>query len=116
MGWCFYNLMAPSLLIYHKLLRNHGLTYLVNLCAIASSVIVAIIVIVIWVILPQEYNYSTILDKSLQFYAAQRSGILPPDNPISWRGNSALTDRAPSGASLVGGYYTDGGEPLHLQS
>ena len=108
-GWCIYNLMAPTLLVYHKLLRNRGLTYLVNLCAMASSLIVAIIVVIIWVILPQEYAYGTILGKSLEFYAAQRSGVLPPDNPIPWRGDSAVTDVGPTGSSLVGGYYNDGG-------
>ncbi len=49
------------------------------------------------------------LASSLQFYAAQRSGALPADNPVPWRGDSALGDRAPNGASLVGGYYDDGG-------
>lgn len=46
---------------------------------------------------------------SLRFYAAQRSGVLPADNPVPWRGNSALGDFAPNGASLVGGYFDDGG-------
>ena len=109
-GWCIYNLQAPFLLIYHKLFKNRGLVYMVNLCALMSSLIVAGIVVLIWVILPQEYNYNTILGKSLDFYAAQRSGILPANNTISWRGDSALTDVGPAGQSLVGGYYDNSGE------
>lgn len=108
-GWCIYNLMAPVLLVWHKLFQNRFLTPLVNLCAGLSTIIVIVIIVIIWVILPQEYNYGEILGKSLDFYAAQRSGVLPADNPISWRGNSALTDISPTGSSLVGGYYDNGG-------
>ena len=56
-----------------------------------------------------RYDYGAILGGSLQFYAAQRSGVLPSDNPVPWRGDSALGDVAPTGASLTGGYYDDGG-------
>jgi len=46
-----------------------------------------------------KYNYAEVLAKSLLFYEAQRSGELPPDNRIDWRGDSALGDDVP------GGYY-----------
>jgi hypothetical protein len=49
-----------------------------------------------------------VLGLSLQFYLAQRSGKLPAGNPIKWRGDSGLTDRAPDGRSVVGGYYDAG--------
>ena len=47
----------------------------------------------------QNYDYKEVLEKSLLFYEAQRSGPLPDNNRISWRGDSALDD------SPVGGYY-----------
>lgn len=53
-----------------------------------------------------------VLDASYRFYEAQRSGVLPAGNRIPWRGDSALHDSAPNGASLVGGWYDAGGKEL----
>ena len=50
-----------------------------------------------------------VLDSSYRFYEAQRSGKLPPDNRVPWRGDSALADVAPNGKSLAGGWYDAGG-------
>ena len=62
-------------------------------------------------------RHAQMVAMSLRFYAAQRSGVLPADNPVPWRGNSALGDFAPNGASLVGGYFDDGGECVkHLET
>ena len=47
----------------------------------------------------QSYDYKEVLERSLLFYEAQRSGPLPADNRIDWRGDSALED------VRVGGYY-----------
>ena len=54
------------------------------------------------------FNYGEALQKSLFFYAAQRSGRLPADNPVAWRGDSALEDGADVGVDLTGGYYDAG--------
>ena len=51
------------------------------------------------------YDYYDVLDKSIQFYEAQRSGALPPTNRISYRGDSALGDQADDGSDLTGGWY-----------
>lgn len=37
-------------------------------------------------------NYKDALTKSLIFLEAQRSGKLPPNNRVPWRGDSALDD------------------------
>lgn len=37
-------------------------------------------------------NYKEALTKSLIFLEAQRSGKLPPNNRVPWRGDSALDD------------------------
>jgi endoglucanase len=42
------------------------------------------------------------------FYEAQRSGKLPPNNRVSWRGDSALNDGADNGVDLSGGWYDAG--------
>ncbi|KAL0359164.1 UNVERIFIED_CONTAM: Endoglucanase 15 [Sesamum angustifolium] len=53
-------------------------------------------------------DYGAALTKSLLFYEAQRSGKLPADQRIRWRGDSALSDGISAGIDLVGGYYDAG--------
>jgi len=53
-------------------------------------------------------NYGEALQKSFLFYEAQRSGFLPSNNRITWRGNSGLTDGNDVGVNLTGGYYDAG--------
>lgn len=52
--------------------------------------------------------YGEALQKSLLFYEAQRSGALPDDNRIAWRGDSALKDGDDVDVDLTGGYYDAG--------
>ncbi|RKN05829.1 glycoside hydrolase family 9 protein [Streptomyces radicis] len=54
------------------------------------------------------FNYAEALQKSMFFYEAQRSGPLPDDNRVSWRGDSALDDGADVGLDLTGGWYDAG--------
>ena len=51
------------------------------------------------------FNYEEVLTKSLLFYEAERSGKLPANNRIPWRGDSALDDQGDNGEDLSGGYY-----------
>lgn len=46
-----------------------------------------------------------VLEKSILFYEAQRSGKLPAANRVPWRGDSALNDRGNNGEDLTGGWY-----------
>ncbi|MGB7441210.1 MAG: glycoside hydrolase family 9 protein [Coleofasciculaceae cyanobacterium] len=55
-----------------------------------------------------DFNYGEALQKSFLFYEAQRSGDLPNDNRVSWRGDSALNDGSDVGIDLSGGYYDAG--------
>jgi len=55
-----------------------------------------------------QYDYAEVLHKSILFYEAQRSGRLPPNNRIPWRGDSALNDRGIDGEDLTGGWYDAG--------
>ncbi|XP_037479972.1 endoglucanase 13-like [Triticum urartu] len=57
---------------------------------------------------PAWADYAGAFDKSLQFFEAQRSGKLPADRTVHWRGDSALTDGFSQGVDLVGGYYDAG--------
>ncbi|XP_043788423.1 endoglucanase E-4-like [Apis laboriosa] len=55
-----------------------------------------------------ENDYARVLELSLLFYEAQRSGKLPENNRIPWRRDSALEDRGLNGEDLTGGYYDAG--------
>ncbi|MGK7895671.1 MAG: glycoside hydrolase family 9 protein, partial [Xenococcus sp. (in: cyanobacteria)] len=57
---------------------------------------------------PGAFNYAEAIQKSFLFYEANRSGELPADNRIPWRGDSALSDGADVGRDLTGGYYDAG--------
>ena len=52
-------------------------------------------------------NYGEALQKSIYFYMQQRSGELPTDNPVIWRGDSCLNDGADVGWDLTGGCTYD---------
>ncbi|WP_309110758.1 glycoside hydrolase family 9 protein [Saccharothrix sp.] len=54
------------------------------------------------------FNYGEALQKSIWFYDAQRSGDLPADNRVNWRGDSAMRDGADVGLDLTGGFYDAG--------
>ncbi|KAJ7966352.1 Endoglucanase [Quillaja saponaria] len=55
-----------------------------------------------------DFNYKEALTKSIIFLEAQRSGKLPPNNRVPWRGNSGLDDGKLVNVDLVGGYYDAG--------
>ena len=55
-----------------------------------------------------NYNYVEVLQKSMWFYEVQRSGELPENNRVEWRGNSALDDGSDVGHDLSGGWYDAG--------
>ncbi|CAN6247175.1 unnamed protein product [Urochloa humidicola] len=54
------------------------------------------------------HDYGDALHKSLLYFEAQRSGRLPYNQRVRWRGHSGLTDGLEQGVDLVGGYYDAG--------
>ncbi|WP_340025283.1 glycoside hydrolase family 9 protein [Paenibacillus sp. FSL K6-1096] len=54
------------------------------------------------------FNYAEALQKSIYFYETQRSGELPENNRVEWRGDSGLQDGADVGHDLTGGWYDAG--------
>ncbi|XP_060195705.1 endoglucanase 5 [Lycium barbarum] len=54
------------------------------------------------------FDYGDAMDKTLLFFEAQRSGKLPPNQRVKWRGDSGLKDGFLQGVNLVGGYYDAG--------
>ncbi|XP_023513677.1 endoglucanase 17-like [Cucurbita pepo subsp. pepo] len=55
-----------------------------------------------------HHNYRDALTKSILFFEGQRSGRLPPNQRMTWRRNSGLSDGAAMKVDLVGGYYDAG--------
>ena len=53
-------------------------------------------------------DYRTSIEKALLFFDAQRSGVLPSSNSISWRSNAAVDDGLVEGVDLSGGWFVDG--------
>ncbi|XP_044484580.1 endoglucanase 1-like [Mangifera indica] len=53
-------------------------------------------------------DYSDALEKSILFFEGQRSGKLPSNQRLTWRGNSGLSDGSSYHVDLVGGYYDAG--------
>ncbi|KAJ4866195.1 Endoglucanase 15 [Raphanus sativus] len=53
-------------------------------------------------------NYGEALTKSLLYFEAQRSGKLPSDQRVQWRGDSAPGDGSDVHIDLSGGYYDAG--------
>ena len=58
-----------------------------------------------------KYNYIEVLHMSILFFEAQRSGPLPENNRVPWRGDSGLHDQGHKGEDLTGGWY-DGKWPM----
>uniref|UniRef100_A0A804UDH4 cellulase n=1 Tax=Zea mays TaxID=4577 RepID=A0A804UDH4_MAIZE len=56
----------------------------------------------------EAVDYGAALSKSLLYFEAQRSGRLPHNQRVPWRGHSGLTDGLQQGVDLVGGYYDAG--------
>ncbi|KAF9587080.1 hypothetical protein IFM89_039700 [Coptis chinensis] len=60
---------------------------------------------------PRPDDYSKAVSTALLFFDAQKSGRLPKDNNVSWRGDSGLRDGHSDvnvKGGLVGGYYDAG--------
>lgn len=106
--WCLQNAVPPYLFFHYLLFRRKGL----KMAAWVGAALVLVTTAVSFVVLilkgRKTYDYGEILDMSMLYFEAQRSGVLPPDNRIPWRGDSGLLDRTEDGRSLVGGYYDAG--------
>ncbi|XP_060168494.1 endoglucanase 24-like [Lycium barbarum] len=54
------------------------------------------------------HDYTDALTKSILFFEGQRSGYLPQDQRMNWRGHSGLGDGWTVNVDLTGGYYDAG--------
>ncbi|TVT98553.1 hypothetical protein EJB05_56128, partial [Eragrostis curvula] len=56
-----------------------------------------------------HHDYGDALAKAILFFQGQRSGRLAPDQAVTWRSHSGLSDGSAANVDLTGGYY-DGGD------
>ena len=57
--------------------------------------------LVLEALIAEGFNYGDALDKTLMFLEAQRSGKLPANQRVKWRGDSSLKDGYPQGLSIL---------------
>lgn len=110
--WAVYNMIPPSLFIFYCYQKGQIFEDFCSFCLTLSFLVAMGGIICTWLV-PDDYNLGQVLNVSLQFYEAQRSGKLPRISNTPWRGNSGLWDSIilPNGKnySLIGGWYDDGG-------
>ena len=58
----------------------------------STSVFCLVVLLLFRGLLASNMDYRAALRKSLLFYEAQRSGKLPPNQRVQWRGDSGLQD------------------------
>uniref|UniRef100_A0A0D9UYD2 Endoglucanase n=1 Tax=Leersia perrieri TaxID=77586 RepID=A0A0D9UYD2_9ORYZ len=84
----------------YKLAGRRAHHHLLGLALVVLAAVTAQVV--------RGHDYRLALSKSILYFEAQRSGVLPKNQRISWRGNSGLLDGKANGVDLVGGYYDAG--------
>jgi endoglucanase len=89
-------------------MRVRTLTSVATLAAAAALVATALVPSAHALSTNGEFDYAEALQDSMLFYGIQRSGQLPPDNPVDWRGDSDLSDGSDHGVNLTGGYHDAG--------
>ncbi|PUZ74079.1 hypothetical protein GQ55_1G036100 [Panicum hallii var. hallii] len=75
---------------------------------VVAAAVVAVSLAVVATAASAAHDYGDALSKSLLYFEAQRSGRLPYNQRVRWRGHSGLTDGLEQGVDLVGGYYDAG--------
>ncbi|XP_021893696.1 endoglucanase 7 [Carica papaya] len=99
------------ILVSHRVLKWSLLSILIGFLVIALPTVIVKSVPKHKPSPPPPDNYTLALHKALLFFNAQKSGKLPKNNGIPWRGNSGLKDgnELPDvKGGLVGGYYDAG--------
>lgn len=101
--WCVYQMIPSALvLMYAYVSRGLMLQYACRLGIILSFFTGACAVGLMWGLYPPNYNFSQVTQMSNFYYAAQKVGTLPNNNPVAWRGNALLGETGPLGRDMTG--------------
>lgn len=83
--------MPPFLALYYAAIaRGPSLAWLCRIGLVMSMLAGIAAVLLMWVLYPIHYDYSTAVKQTNVFFNAQRVGNLPLDNNVPWRANSLL--------------------------
>ncbi|KDD72154.1 hypothetical protein H632_c3780p0, partial [Helicosporidium sp. ATCC 50920] len=88
------NLLPNYLLLQYALWRPRVLFNAV--CKVAMFLTTALMIlglVLVWCLYPRSYNFGAALGSGVFFLDTQRVGALPADYPVSWRGNSFLSEQ-----------------------
>jgi hypothetical protein len=72
-----------------------------KLCALFSTALMVLGLVLIWILYPKPFNYNEALSKSVYFYSTQKLGVLPRNYPVPWRKGESF--------SVVSGLVVPGG-------
>ncbi|CAL8466081.1 g5617 [Coccomyxa elongata] len=109
--WIVYALIPPFLLIWYTFIGRGGtLNFWCRVMFLVSYAASILALLLLWAVYPQDYNYGQAAGKGLLFYPANAVGQLPADNPIPWRSDSLLYEKATKFGfeDLTGGWMTGG--------
>lgn len=111
LGWALFSIFPSYLMLHYSFLGHRGLRFACEASKLLMCLTgLGVIALLFW-LQPKEYDYQKPLGNSFLFYEAHRSGVLPADNRVPWRGDSGLSDwlaNGTEGIRLVGGYYDMG--------
>jgi len=83
----FYLLTSGLILWFAMSSKNNGLLAMMDEELISKSS-------------SSSYDYADALGKAILFFEGQRSGKLPKDQRVKWRGDSALSDGMPQNVHI----------------
>ncbi|KAK7307875.1 hypothetical protein VNO77_41314 [Canavalia gladiata] len=88
----YYMLVVSGVLLWCAMVSHNGLAMMDEELTSSSA----------------NYDYADALGKAILFFEGQRSGKLPINQRVKWRGDSALSDGKLQNVDLIGGYYDAG--------
>lgn len=101
--WCAYQMIPSALVLcYAYVSRGMLLQYACRFGIILSFFTGACAVGLMWGLYPPNYNFAEVTQMSNFYYAAQKVGTLPNNNPVAWRGNALLGETGPLGRDMTG--------------
>ncbi|CAL5228455.1 g11593 [Coccomyxa viridis] len=109
--WIIYAMVPPFLLLWYTIVGRGStlrLWSMVTMLATYASAVLALLLL--WNVYPKDFDYGAAAGNGLLFYNANAVGQLPANNPIPWRGNALLYEKAPKLGfeDLTGGWLQGG--------
>ena len=93
--WLAYNLIPQYLLLQYAAYNGRRFFNVVCKITMLLSTACAITgIVLIWVLYPTSYDYSSTLTYAVSFYNTQRLGTLPENYPVAWRSSAFIEERS----------------------